>query len=74
MLSEVELLQRWVVLNVRDRVKSAIVVERLRRFANGEIGELRIPMEIVLNDETRRAVAERASQLEGMDPQESRSP
>lgn len=53
---DLAVLQKWIVAKVRGQVKNGLVVDRLKRFLSGEIKELRIPMEVVLNDDTRKIV------------------
>lgn len=55
-MPDVSVAQKWIVARVRGQVKNGIVVDRIKRFLAGEIKELRIPMEVVLNDEARKVI------------------
>lgn len=61
---EMVLVKKWVLTKARQIVKSGVVSDRIRRFVNGEIKDLRIPVEIVLNDGVREAIRKNGAVLD----------
>lgn len=59
----VELVQKWILRQVRGMVKNGLVVDRVKRFVSGEIEQLEIPLTIRLNEEVRKAIRSAGSRL-----------